>query len=131
MKVDNPDWLREHKVNIILQFALDKPSDLSDVPLMMDIGKTEADRQALRFFSAGNAMGRATFGPPALPPDRVAALRAAFMAAMKDPELVAEADKRRIDIGPLSGEGLQKIVEDTLAVTPEVKARALEARTGE
>jgi len=131
MKADNPDWLREHKVNIILQFALDKPSDLADVPLMMDIGKTEADRQALRFFSAGNAMGRATFGPPALPPDRVAALRAAFMAAMKDPELVAEADKRRIDLGPLSGQGLQKIVEDTLAVTPEVKARAVEARTGE
>jgi tripartite-type tricarboxylate transporter receptor subunit TctC len=128
MKVDNPDWLRDKKVNIILQFALDKPSDLPNVPLMMEIGKTYADSQALRFFAAGNAMGRATFGPPVLPADRIAALRTAFMAMMNDPELIAEANKRKIDIGPLSGEGLQKVVQDTLLVTPDVKARALEAR---
>jgi tripartite-type tricarboxylate transporter receptor subunit TctC len=131
MKVDNADWLRDKKVNIILQFALDKPADLSDVPIMMDIGKTDADRQALRFFAAGNAMGRATFAPPAIPAARVKALRTAFMAAMKDPVLVAEADKRRIDLDPLSGEGLEKIVMDTLRVTPEVKERAREARNAE
>jgi tripartite-type tricarboxylate transporter receptor subunit TctC len=128
MKVDNPDWLRDKKVNIILQFALDKPADLPNVPLMMEIGRTDADKQALKFFSTGNAMGRATFGPPALPPDRVKALRTAFMAMMSDPELIAEAEKRKIDLGALSGEGLEKIVDNTLAVTPEVKARAIEAR---
>ncbi|MGE5537265.1 MAG: Bug family tripartite tricarboxylate transporter substrate binding protein [Gemmatimonas sp.] len=128
MKVDNPDWLKEHKVNIILQFALDKPDDLPDVPLMMEIGSTEADSQALKFFAYGNAMGRATFAPPALPADRTAALRAAFMAMTRDPEFLAEAEKRRIDIGPLDGEGLQKIVAETLSVTPDVKARALQAR---
>jgi tripartite-type tricarboxylate transporter receptor subunit TctC len=128
MQTDNADWLRDKKVNIILQFALDKPAELANVPLMMEIGKTDADKQALKFFSTGNAMGRATFGPPALPTDRTKALRTAFMETMKDPELVADAAKRKIDIGPLSGEGLQKIVDDTLAVTPEVKARAIEAR---
>jgi len=131
MKVDNPDWLRDKKVNIILQFALDRPDDLSDVPLMMEIGKTDADRQALRFFAAGNAMGRSTFGPPGLPADRAKALRTAFMAMMKDPAVLAEADKRKIDLGPLSGEGLEKIVMDTLNVTAEVKARALDARAAE
>jgi tripartite-type tricarboxylate transporter receptor subunit TctC len=128
MQTDNADWLRDKKVNLLLQFALDKPDDLKDVPLMMEIGKTDADKQALKFFSTGNAMGRATFGPPALPADRAKALRTAFMETMKDPELVADAAKRKIDIGALSGEGLQKIVDDTLAVTPEVKARAIEAR---
>jgi tripartite-type tricarboxylate transporter receptor subunit TctC len=131
MKVDNADWLRDKKVHIILQFALDKPSDLEHVPIMMDIGKTDADRQALRFFAAGNAMGRATFGPPAISADRVKALRTAFMATMKDPALIAEAEKRKIDLGPLSGEGLEKIVMDTLRVTPEVKERAREARNAE
>jgi tripartite-type tricarboxylate transporter receptor subunit TctC len=128
MQTDNADWLRDKKVNLIIQFALDKPDELKDVPLMMEIGKTDADKQALKFFSTGNAMGRATFGPPALPADRAKALRTAFMETMKDSELVADAAKRKVDIGPLSGEGLQKIVDDTLAVTPEVKARAIEAR---
>jgi tripartite-type tricarboxylate transporter receptor subunit TctC len=128
MQTDNADWLRDKKVNLILQFALDKPDELKDVPLMMEIGKTDADKQALKFFSTGNAMGRATFGPPALPADRVTALRTAFMETMTDPELVADAAKRKVDIGPLSGEGLQKIVDDTLAVPAEVKARAIEAR---
>ena len=95
---------------------------------MMEIGTTDADKAALKFFSTGNAMGRATFGPPGLPAERTKALRAAFLATMKDPELLAEAAKRKVDIGPLDGEGLQKIVDDTLAVTPEVKARAIEAR---
>jgi tripartite-type tricarboxylate transporter receptor subunit TctC len=128
MQTDNADWLRDKKVNLILQFALDKPDELKDVPLMMEIGKTDADKEALKFFSTGNAMGRATFGPPALPADRAKALRTAFMETMKDPELVADAAKRKVDLGALSGEGLKKIVDDTLAVTPEVKARAIEAR---
>jgi hypothetical protein len=50
------------------------------------------------------------------------------MKMMKDPEVIAEADKRKIDLGALDGEGLQKIVDETLSVTPDVKARALEAR---
>ena len=128
MKVDNPDWLRNHTVNIILQFALDKPADLPDVPLMTEIGSTEANSQALKFFAYGNAMGRATFGPPGMAADRVKALRTAFMAMSKDPDFLAEAEKRKIDIGPLDGEGLQRIVEETLAVSEQVKARALEAR---
>ncbi|HTI86340.1 MAG TPA: hypothetical protein VL966_07035 [Alphaproteobacteria bacterium] len=128
MKVDNPDWLKDHKVNLILQFALDKPDDLPNVPLMTEIGSTDADRQALKFFAYGNAMGRATFAPPALPADRTKALRTAFMKMMKDPEVIAEADKRKIDLGALDGEGLQKIVDETLSVSPDVKARALEAR---
>jgi tripartite-type tricarboxylate transporter receptor subunit TctC len=128
MQTDNADWLRDKKVNIILQFALEKPANLQNVPLMMEIGKSQADKEALKFFAYGNAMGRATFGPPAIPADRVKALRTAFMAAMKDPELLAEAKKRLTDIDPLSGEGLAKIVKDTLSVSPEVKERALEAR---
>jgi len=128
MSTDNADWLRDKKVHLILQFALEKPVALKDVPLMMEIGKSKADNEALKFFAYGNAMGRATFAPPALPADRIKALRTAFMATMKDPELVAESAKRNIDIDPLSGEGLQKIVNDTLSVSAEVKERALEAR---
>ena len=131
MQTDNADWLRDKKVNIILQFALEKPPELAKVPLMMEIGKSAADKEALKFFSTGNAMGRSTFAPPAIPADRVKALRTAFLAAMKDPGLIADAAKRKVDIGPLSGEGLQKIVDDTLAVTAEVKERAIKARTAE
>lgn len=130
MSTDNADWLRDKKVHILLQFALDKPDALKDVPLMMEVGKSRADNEALRFFAYGNAMGRSTFAPPGVPADRAKALRAAFLAAMKDPTLVAETTKRKIDIDPISGEALAKIVHDTLSVSDEVKERALEARNG-
>jgi tripartite-type tricarboxylate transporter receptor subunit TctC len=131
MKVDNAAWLRENKVNILLQYAAERSPDLPGVPLMAELGRTAPEQAALRLFARGNAMGRSIMATPGVPPERAAALRKAFMDTMADPELVAFATQRKIDLGPaLSGEALAKLVAETLAVSPETAAAVRKARGG-
>ena len=129
MKVDNADWLREKKVNILLQYALQRAPDLPDVPLMMELGRTEEARTALKVFAMGNAMGRSIFTAPGLPPERLAALRAAFDATMRDPELLAFTQEKNIDIGPpMGGAELDRLVAETLAFPAAVLATVKKAK---
>jgi tripartite-type tricarboxylate transporter receptor subunit TctC len=129
MKVDNADWLREKKVNILVQYATSRDKDLPDVPLMMELGRNEDERRALNLFAMGNAMGRSIMATPAIPADRLAALQQAFLDAMRDPELVAFAQERKIDLGPvLSGDELKALVEETMSVSPAIVALAKMAR---
>lgn len=96
---------------------------------MMELGRNEDERNALRLFSMGNALGRSIMAAPEVPSERVAALRKAFMDMMTDAEPLAFTSARNIDFGPpLPGEQVAKLVEDTLAASPEVVKMAKEAR---
>jgi tripartite-type tricarboxylate transporter receptor subunit TctC len=128
MRVDNADWLRDKKVNILLQYAPERSPDLPDVPLLSELGKTEADRTALKLYTFGNELGRSIMAPPGLPADRTAALRKAFMDAMQSPEMKAEVKKLKIEIGPMSGEKVAALIGKTLKIPPEIAKRAREAR---
>ena len=129
MKVDNAQWLKEKKVNLLLQYALERSPDLPGVPLMVELGRSDGEKVALKFFAMGNAMGRSIMGAPGAPPDRIAALQKAFDDTMRDPELTGFAKERNIDIGPpLDGEGLAKLVQETLSVTPDTIATVKKAR---
>jgi tripartite-type tricarboxylate transporter receptor subunit TctC len=129
-KADNSDWLRDKKVNILVQYALSKSPDMPDVPLMIDLGRTDADRQVLRFFASGNELGRAFMTAPDVPPERVAVLRKALADMVKDPAFLADAAKRQLEIGPMGGEEVGKIIEETLKVSPELIKAAKQARDG-
>src|SRR3954464_8774643 len=96
-KATRPEWLRDGKIIQLVQIGLKKAPDLPEVPLMMDLGKTERDRAMLRFISAGTAFARAFLTTPDIPPDRATALRRAFDATMKDPDFVAETTKINMD----------------------------------
>jgi tripartite-type tricarboxylate transporter receptor subunit TctC len=129
MKVDNADWLRDKQVNILVQYATMRDPDLPDVPLMMELGRNDDERQALKLFTLGNAMGRSIMATPGIPADRVAALRKAFLDVASDPELLAFTRDRKIDFGPtLSGEELEVLVKETLATPPAVANLAKKAR---
>ncbi len=129
MKVDNADWLRDKKVNILVQYAEARAPDMPDVPLMMELDRNENEKLALKLFAMGNAMGRSIMATPEIPVDRVAALRKAFMDTMTDPELVAFTRDKHIDFGPaLDGADLARLVSETLAVSTEVVALAKAAR---
>lgn len=129
MKVDNADWLRDKKVNILVQYADARAPDLPDVPLMMELGRNDNEKRALKLFAMGNAMGRSIMATPEIPADRVAVLRKAFMDTMQDPELVSLTRYKNIDFGPaLDGAALAKLVDETLNVSPEVVALAKAAR---
>ncbi|MDH3242438.1 MAG: tripartite tricarboxylate transporter substrate-binding protein, partial [Alphaproteobacteria bacterium] len=106
MKVANADWVRDKKVNILVQYALEKDPDLPNVPLLTELAKGPEKTKLLRFIAFGNAMGRNVMAPPAVPAARVAALRAALAAMMKDPALLAEGKRLKISLGFMSGEDM-------------------------
>ena len=112
-KVTKRDWLREKKIYVIAQAGA-KAKDL-DAPMIEELVKTEADRQLVDIIMSGAALGRPMATTPDVPEPRLRALRVAFLATMKDPDFVAETAKLNIEIDPVSGEAMQKIVAGVLA----------------
>jgi tripartite-type tricarboxylate transporter receptor subunit TctC len=120
-KATYPDWLRDKKINILVQIGLAKAPDLPDVPLLMDLAKNDQDRAVLKLLSAPTRIGRPLFTTPDVPEDRVVALRDAFDATMKDPAFLAQAKKQNFDLDPVSGEEMQKVVAEIVAAPQPVK----------
>ena len=116
-------WYKDKTINVLVQLAMHKHPDLPDVPLIMDLAKTDQERAMMTLVFARQTMGRPFMAPPGVPADRVAALRKAFMATMTDKEFLAEADKGQIEITPVSGEELQALVAKGYAVDPAIAKR--------
>src|SRR5947207_12635784 len=110
VKSTHQKWLDEKKFTVLVQLALDKHPDLPDVPLVIDLAKNDEQRQILRLIFARQVMGRPYLAPPGVPAERIAALRAAFTDTMSDKEFLAEAEKAQLEITPVSGEAVQKLV---------------------
>lgn len=128
-KSTRPDWLRDHKINILVQIGLTKARDLPEVPLLIDLAKNDGDRAIFRLLSAPTTIGRPVFTSPGVPAERVKALRAAFDAMIRDPAFLAAAEKEHFDINPISGEEMQRIVEQIVA-TPKPIADRLQQIIG-
>ncbi len=124
VKATHPTWVDEKKIKILVQMSLAKHPDLPDVPLIMDLAKTEEQKQILRLIFARQVMGRPYVAPPGIPADRLAALRKAFMDTMKDPDFLAEAKKSELEITPVPGEEIQKLVEEVYETPKDVVAKA-------
>ena len=120
----NPDWLRDKKIKILLQFGLKPHPDLKDVPFALDLVQNPIDKKMLEFIFTKYEILRLYFTPAGVPADRVAALRAAFDATMKDPAFLEDARKSRLDVSPISGTELQAIIEDLVATPPAIIAQA-------
>ena len=125
LKSTKPDWVRDKKINFLLQLALAKSPNIPDSPLVMDLVKNTADRQMLTLLFGPLSLNKPFFGPPGMTGERVAELRKAFSEAMNDPELRAEVIKLTgEDLEPTNGEDAQKLVAEMYA-TPEAVAHKL------
>jgi tripartite-type tricarboxylate transporter receptor subunit TctC len=122
IKITRSDWLAEKKINLVLQMALKKSPELPNVPLVTDLARNDRERQILRLMLSRQAMGWPFIAPPDLPADRAQALRKAFDDTMKDPEFLAEAKQRLLDVNPMSGTDIQKLVSELYQTPPEVIA---------
>src|SRR5262245_13731511 len=123
-KSTRPQWLAEKKIFILAQVGVKRNAELPDIPTLQDLGKNDADRQVLLFISADTAISRPLVTSAGVPRERVDALRRAFDATMKDPEFLAEAEKSKTDISPMTGEEAQKIAQATINAPAEVRSRA-------
>ncbi|HWG04356.1 MAG TPA: hypothetical protein VG271_05015 [Beijerinckiaceae bacterium] len=110
-------------LKLVLQSGLKPDPAFAGVPFVMDLAKTEEERQALTFLFASMTLGRPFVVPPGTPPDRIAALRKAFSDMFKDPDFLSAAKELHYDINPMSGDDLQKIVDDVAATPRSVVAR--------
>jgi tripartite-type tricarboxylate transporter receptor subunit TctC len=115
-----PEWIKDKKLNIIVQLSEKKSAELPDVPTVMEYADSERHRQILRLITSRQIMGRLFAAPPGLPADRKAALRRAFDETMKDPEFLAEAKAAKLEVNPISGEELDKLIGELYQTPPDV-----------
>jgi tripartite-type tricarboxylate transporter receptor subunit TctC len=130
VKVQYPDILAGTTfARVVAQEDLKGHPDLhaKGVPMMMSLARNDEERQALEMFYAQNAFSRTFILPPAVPGDRVKLQRDAFMATMADPELLSDAERMNVDVGPTTGEEVQALVAHMYELPPSVVARVRHA----
>ena len=120
-------YLKDKTVRILLQSGLDKNSDLPDVPMALDLAKTDADREALKLLLTPNKIGRPFVAPPGVLADRVDVLRSGFDAAMRDPALIEEAKSQNLDASPVNGSYIEETVRHLFSLPASVVRAASNA----
>jgi tripartite-type tricarboxylate transporter receptor subunit TctC len=122
IKLQRPEWITGHRLNVLVQLASHRIPDLADVPLLTEHATTERQRQIVNVILGRQVMGRPVVAPPATPADRKQVLRRAFDATMADPDYVAEATSRGLEINPVGGAEIDKLLDDLYATPPDVIA---------
>jgi tripartite-type tricarboxylate transporter receptor subunit TctC len=124
MKSAKPEWLRDKRLNLLVQLGLQKHPEAGDVPSALDLIKDAGDKQLMNVLLAPQSIVRPYLAPPDVPANRAAEIRAAFMAAMNDPELKAEFTKMVGEApSPTNGEDMQKLLIEIYATPPAVVER--------
>jgi tripartite-type tricarboxylate transporter receptor subunit TctC len=123
------EWLRNGTMRILVQEDMNGHPEVNKmgVPLAPSFAKTEEDRQVMEMLYGKNQFGRPFVLPDGVPPERVAALRKAFVAAMRDPQTAEEAQKLGMDLGDMEGGEMQALVAKLYALPPKVIERAKQA----
>jgi len=122
-----PSWITENKMNLLFQVGLEKHPDLPNVPLILDLAKTEQQRAALKLIFSQQLLARPYVAPPGVPAERITALRQAFDATMTDPDFVAEAGRIELELNPIGGARLQQLLAEVYAAPSDVVALATRA----
>jgi tripartite-type tricarboxylate transporter receptor subunit TctC len=124
-----PDWVTQNKINILVQIAMEPyPAlDKMGVPMIWNWVKSDDQKRVLEFLMAEQVYGRPFLAPPDIPADRLAALREGFMATMNDAEFLAEAEKLGIEISPVSGEKFEALIRHVASAPPAIIEKAVDA----
>lgn len=126
IKASKADWLRDNRINILLQLSLEKHPDLPNVPLAMELVTDSGDKQLLELFLARLVMAWPFAAPPDVPAERVKTLRRAFAETMTDPGFLADAKKQDLEISPVTGETIESILKRVYSSPKSVVERGRE-----
>lgn len=127
LKATKPDWVADKSVRLLVQVGLNKHPELPDVPLALDLARGDENKQVMKLAAASTTLGRPYGAPPALPADRLAALRAAFMATMTDREFLADIDRQHLEVvEPMEGGAMAGVIAQAYASAPSVVKRLQE-----
>jgi tripartite-type tricarboxylate transporter receptor subunit TctC len=106
----NAEWVKQKKVNVLMQVGFEKEPGLPDVPLLIDLTKSEEGKQIAAIVTLPSATGYGHWLAPEVPADRIAVLRAAYMETLKDKGLLADSEKQNLEIRPQSGEAIEALM---------------------
>lgn len=118
-----PEWITGHKLNFLAQTGLQKTAALPDVPMVSEFARNNADRAVFELLDDREIMGRPYVLPPAVPDDRVAALRHAFDETMQDAGFRAEAQRHNLEVDPTDHKGIEAMIAGAYAMPTEVVRR--------
>ena len=124
LKASNPDWVKNDRINILVQTGAKPQSDLPKVPVLLDLVTNPDDKAIIKLLSFPEEMGRPFVMPPGTPKDMVAAVRQGFDAALKDPQLAEEAERQLLEIDPVTGPEMERIIREAYATPKELVRRA-------
>jgi hypothetical protein len=119
-----PDWVRDHKINILLQTSLEKDPQLPDTPWIVDYVKGEQQRAILDLTMAPRLIQRPVLAPPGLPKDRLLALQNALDATLQDPSFLEDAKAQKLDISLMRAAQVEAFVERLAKIPSDVRAQA-------
>lgn len=126
LKVQKAEWLREKKVTMIFSNDVRRNPDYPDVPTIAELVPAGEPRQIMEALVSAASLGRAFAAPPEIPPSVKAVLRKAFADMIADPELLADAKRRNMDINPATGEDLERMVAEIAALPKSIIAKIVE-----
>ncbi|MFN3889595.1 MAG: Bug family tripartite tricarboxylate transporter substrate binding protein [Beijerinckiaceae bacterium] len=126
LMVSNPDWIRDKKVNVVVQVGLAPEPNLKGVPMLQSLVKDEADRQIVDLISLSTAIGNAHWISGDTPPDRAGTLRKAYESTLADSAYNEEAERLRLAIRATPGSELQAMVERVASYPKAQKDAAAE-----
>ena len=118
-----PTWIPQKLIIPLIQAGVEKEPALPDVPLILDQKVKPQDQPLLQFMAQASTVGRPLATTPGVPAERVAALRAAFFATVKDPEFIEAAAREHLEIKPQTGEKLHEIIMGLLNAPADVRER--------
>jgi tripartite-type tricarboxylate transporter receptor subunit TctC len=123
-KTAHAEWLKDGKINLLVQYTEQRHAELRHVPAVVDLATADEQRQILTLYASGSEIGRSIVAPPGVPAAVIAELRTAFSQAMRDPALLEEIQKSSIDIDPMPGQELQALVTHAVDVSTQTIAQA-------
>ena len=111
LKASNPDWILNKRINVLVQTGSKPQQGLEQVPLLINLVSDADTKKVLEMLASPEDMGRPFFMPPGTPKEYVAAMRKAFDETLKDPAFLADAEKSRLEVDPISGAEMEKMVK--------------------
>ena len=128
VRANKPDWLKPKGFGrVMVVFGRpDRFKEFPDAPTARELARSQEDRNLIEILEMPYALSRPYAAPPDVPPDRARALQEAFMATQKDPVYLAEAEKLGIEVSPISGAEIRKLIGQ-IAKTPAEQLKRIES----
>lgn len=120
IKLTRPEWIEQKKLKFLVSIHTERWPELPDTPSVMELAKSERERQILRLVVTSSRLGRPFLAPPGLPADRAAALRAAYIKTIQDPEYVAEVNARKEPPTLIDGPSAEALIREMFATPKDV-----------